>query len=41
MMWKSRWMDIEVIIIAELKGRMDKGKHNDVEMKWWMQKLAL
>ena len=40
MMWKSSWMDIEVIIIAELKGRMDTGKHNDVEMKWWMRKLA-
>ena len=29
--------DIEGIIISELKGRMDKGEHNDVEMKWWMR----
>ena len=41
MMWKSSWMDIEGITIYELKGRMDKGEHNDVEMKWWMQKGAL
>ena len=41
MMWKSSWMDIEGIIISELKGRMDKGEYNDVEMKWWMQKGAL
>ena len=40
-MWKSSWMDIEGIIISELKGRMDKGEHNDVEMKCWMQKGAL
>ena len=36
MMWKSSSMDIEGIIISELKGQMDKGEHNDVEMKWWM-----
>ena len=26
------------IIISELKGRMDKVGHYDVEMKGWMQK---
>ena len=41
MMWKSSWMDIEGIIISELKGQMDKGEHNDVEIKWWMRKGAL
>ena len=23
------------------KGRMDKGGHYDVQIKWWMQKVAL
>ena len=41
MMWKSRWMAIESIIISKLKGLMDKGGHYDVKMKWWMQKVAL
>ena len=41
MMWKSRWMDTEGIIISKLKGRMAKGEHNDVEMKSWMQKGVL
>ena len=41
MMWKSSWMDTEGIIISKLIRRMDKGEHNDVEMKWWMQKWAL
>ena len=40
-MCKSRWMDTEGIIISKLKGRMAKGEHNDVEMKWWIQKGAL
>ena len=25
----------------QIKGLMDKGEHNEVEMKWWMQKEAL
>ena len=25
----------------QIKGRMDKGEHSDVELKWWMQKRAL
>ena len=29
------------IMMCNLKGRMDKGEHNEVEMKWWMQKEAL
>ena len=41
MMWKSRWMAIESIIISKLKGLMDKGGHYDVKMKWRMQKVAL
>ena len=32
MMWKSSWMDTEGIIISKLKGRMNKGEHNEVEM---------
>ena len=32
MMWKSSWMDTEGIIISKLKGWMDKGEHNEVEM---------
>ena len=38
MMWKSSWMDTEGNIISKLKRWMDKGEHNDVEMKWRMQK---
>ena len=41
MMWKSSWMDTEGIIISKLKGWMDKVEHNEVEMKWCMQKGAL
>ena len=26
------------IMMCKLKGRMDKGGHYDVEMKWWRQK---
>ena len=29
------------IMMCKLKGRMDKGGHYDVEMKGWMQKVAL
>ena len=29
------------IMICKLKGRMGKGGHNDVEMKGWMEKVAL
>ena len=28
-------------MMCKLKGRMDKGGHYDVEMKGWMQKVAL
>ena len=41
MIRKSSWMDIEGIIISKLKGWIDTGEHNDVEMKWWMRKGAL
>ena len=41
MMWKSRWMDTQGIIISKLKGEMDKGEHYDVEIKGWMQKRAI
>ena len=41
MMWKSSWMDTEGIIISKLKGRMDKGEHNELEMKGRMQKEAI
>ena len=27
-----------VIMMCKLKGRMDKGRHHDVEIKEWMQK---
>ena len=26
------------IMMCKLKGRMDMGEHNDVELKGWMQK---
>ena len=29
------------IIRCKLKGRMDKGVHYDVEMKRWMERVAL
>ena len=29
------------IIRCKLKGQMDKGVHYDVEMKGWMEKVAL
>ena len=29
------------IMMCKLKGRMDKGEHYDVEMKGWMEKVAL
>ena len=29
------------IITCKLKGGMDKGGHYDVEMKGWMEKVAL
>ena len=41
MMWKSRWMDTEGIIISKLKGQMDKGGHYDVKIKGWMLKVAI
>ena len=41
MMWKSRWIDTEGIIISKLKGWMDEGGHYDVDMKGWIQKGAL
>ena len=28
-------------MMCKLKGGMDKGRHYDVEMKGWMQKVAL
>ena len=34
-------MDIEGIITSILKGRLDKVGHNDVEMKWCLEKGAL
>ena len=29
------------IMMCKLKGRMDKGVHYEVEMKGWMEKVAL
>ena len=29
------------ILMCNLKGRMDKGGHHDVEMKEWMQKIIM
>ena len=29
------------IMMCKLKGRMDMGGHYDVEMKGWMEKVAL
>ena len=28
-------------MMCKLNGRMDKGRHYDVEMKGWMQKVAV
>ena len=28
-------------MVCKLQGRMDKGEHYDVEMKRWMQRVAL
>ena len=41
MVWKSRWIDTEGIIISNLKGWMDERGYYDVDMKWWIQKGAL
>ena len=35
------WVQKGGIISCKLKGRMDKGVHYDVEMKGWMEKVAL
>ena len=35
------WMGKEGNMMRKLKGRMDKGVHYDVEMKWWMEKVSL
>ena len=28
-------------MVCKLKGRMDKGGHDDVEMKGWIQKVGI
>ena len=41
MMRKSKGGWKVSIIMCKLKGRMDKGGHYDVEMKGWMEKVAI
>ena len=41
MMWKSRWMDTEGIIISKLNVQMDRCPHCDVQIKGWMQMGAI
>ena len=37
----KEWMQKGGIIRCILKGRMDKGGYHEVEMKGWMEKVAL
>ena len=37
----KRWHEKGGNMMCKLKGRMDKGGHYEVEMKGWIQKVAI